>query len=905
MARGRKKAGPAAEVRIDQAFFNYLNSFYRANRASIRQHYKQLTRRFLDWNDAELRPDAFLRKPQFEALEMYVFLKEYTGNAPVFEIFDRWYHRGEGFGKRSDLGLTVDGDTQLTLLPVEDAFNEAAYQTLYARMKAYSLVDAQANRPKWPNPPPNYIFALTMGTGKTILMATCLLYEFLLSNKFPQDPRFAHNALVFAPDKTVLESLREIESFGHHKVLPPEYAKLIAPVLRFHVLADGDSSLQTMDGSKFNIVISNAQKIILKRQHRQRTPMELLMHSGPKTYKPSGNFARAAELDDEVENEEELTVNQRFQKLCRLGQLAIFIDEAHHAFGKNLAGDLGQDPKNETAFRRTVKALIDELEAKKTRVVGTFCYTGTPYAGGELFPDVVYAYGLKEAVDRGLLKKLHVTTFEKTEPDTTEFVDLVIDDFMEHFGRKRFEGMLPKLAIFASRLEEVANELRPAVEMALARHGVPASRIVVNVGDDKQTSTDDLREFNRLDRPESEKQFILLVGKGKEGWNCRSLFGVALYKKPKSKIFVLQATMRCLRQIDAPHQHTGHVYISEENREILDAELQQNFKLSLSEVSHSGSKKRTVEVRPLPPPRKIKFRRSSHRFKLERKEIVAGVEFAFGVGELAVAPLDEKYHILRKDQDDVRGTAGWYETETVEVIHRVQQVFSPFTLCAEIARYLHYSPIEVEAIMATTKEGLSATTEWVNRYNELLYDVVIPKLFGAIYTQTSEKLTEEIEVDLVKLPDGDRDHYSVSANPDMIVEPKTPGVGRDAAKSFHLSHYCFDSKPEYRFFFDLLKDGRVKELYFTGMLTHGQSDFFIDYIDPELHTVRSYYPDFLIRKADDSWLIVEVKGDDQIDDPVVDAKKRHATELADDSKMRYEIIKSSVVMAGGSTGVLA
>ncbi len=32
-------------------------------------------------------------------------------------------------------------------------------------------------------------------------------------------------------------------------------------------------------------------------------------------------------------------------------------------------------------------------------------------------------------------------------------------------------------------------------------------------------------EFNRLDTQESEKQFILLVNKGTEGWNCKSPAG--------------------------------------------------------------------------------------------------------------------------------------------------------------------------------------------------------------------------------------------------------------------------------------------------------------------------------------------------------------------------------------------
>ena len=34
---------------------------------------------------------------------------------------------------------------------------------------------------------------------------------------------------------------------------------------------------------------------------------------------------------------------------------------------------------------------------------------------------------------------------------------------------------------------------------------------------------------------------------------------------------------------------------------------------------------------------------------------------------------------------------------------------------------------------------------------------------------------------------------------------------------------------------------------FSGMLTHGQSDFFVNYIDPLSHTVRKYFPDFLVQ----------------------------------------------------------
>ena len=113
----------------------------------------------------------------------------------------------------------------------------------------------------------------------------------------------------------------------------------------------------------------------------------------------------------------------------------------------------------------------------------------------------------------------------------------------------------------------------------------------------------------------------------------------------------------------------------------------------------------------------------------------------------------------------------------------------------------------------------------------------------------------------------------------------------------HLDTYCFDSNPERTLFWDLLREQRVKKIYFTGMLTHGQSDFFIQYIDPDSRTVRSYYPDFVfVREETDGsekYVIVEVKGDHQIEDSVVQAKKDFAQQIAVASGMEYRIIKSS------------
>ena len=69
----------------DFAFYEQLWFFYESNRGKIRSRYNDLTKKFLAYNDRNENPDAFLRRPQFEALEMYVFIKEYYMREIRFE----------------------------------------------------------------------------------------------------------------------------------------------------------------------------------------------------------------------------------------------------------------------------------------------------------------------------------------------------------------------------------------------------------------------------------------------------------------------------------------------------------------------------------------------------------------------------------------------------------------------------------------------------------------------------------------------------------------------------------------------------------------------------------------------------------------------------------------------------
>ena len=845
------------------SFYSQLHFYYISNRGKIRRNYKDITRKFLDYNDKEKNPTAYLRKPQFEALEMYVFIKEFMNNAQVYQMFSDWSKKQDKFSDASYYSI-LDGHISLL------GFDETEKQTdaIFKQMKKVS------------ESYPNYIYALTMGLGKTVLMATCIFYEFLLANKYPKDTRFCHNALVFAPDKTVLQSLKEIVTLDKSLVVPEEYARVLDANIKIHFLDDAGTTLNTLDDSNFNIIISNTQKIIVKKKHKEDNAVD-------KLYKMSNLLADLYDEDD-LQNDNDLMFNQRFQKLCRLSQIGVYVDEAHHMFGKELEKSLRTNSA-QTSLRSTINLLAEDLSRKGTNVVGCYNYTGTPYVNNKILPEVVYAYGLKESIINGYLKEVDVQGYENVKNE--EFLRAIIKDFWNKYGNKTYEGLQPKLAIFASRVEEADSEVRPIVESILAELGIPLSKILVNVGDSSITSNNDIRDFHNLDvegTEGSKKQFIILVEKGREGWNCRSLFGVALYRSPKSKVFVLQATMRCLRKI-TDEQQTASVYLSKDNFDTLNDELNKNFNIEIKDLSNTSTNKKVpYKVRVLPPPRYITVKQIRHKYNLTEKGYTSPVDF--GLLEIDVdkykaviyekAGLAYNMSVKERDADDLRDTIR----------------YSIYSLSAEISRYLNISPILISRILREAKDGTDTILEYINKYNDILYDIVIPKIFKSLFEVTCERITEDKKLTLLKEPK-DAGYYEFKGLPELVATHQDDNLKALAHKSFHADTYCFDSKPELECFLQYITSSKVKEIYFTGMFTSNQGDLSIQYYDPESRRIRHYYPDFLALMEDGSYQLIEVKGDNKIDDIVVKAKAEAAKELAVESNMEYIMYAGSTLLS--------
>lgn len=847
----------------DFAFYEQLWFYYTTNRGKIRSRYNDLTKKFLAYNDKKESPEAFLRTPQFEALEMYVFIKEFMGNPQVHEMFDDWRKRQNKFSDRSY--YTVHKGGQGSMMDMGDEQNEI----IFKQMKKY--------REKYPN----YIYALTMGLGKTILMATCIFYEFLLAKKYPQDKRFCHNALVFAPDKTVLESLREIMTFDKTKVVPPEYAHVLDSNIKFHFLEESGITLHTIDDSDFNIIISNNQKIIVKKKRKADKPADVLFGSGSLL---ADVYSGDNEDDDDVWDDATLMDNQRFKKLCRLPQLGVYVDEAHHLFGANLEKELRSGSGNKTTLRNTINML-----AEATSIVACYNYTGTPYVNKQVLPEVVYAYGLNESIVNGFLKDADPIGFDNVKNE--EFINKVITMFWERYGGKTYEGLPPKLAIFAAGVAEATDVVRPMVEKVLSQLNIPLNTILVNTGDSTVTKDDDIHNFNNLDvigTEGSKKQFIILVEKGREGWNCRSLLGIALFRSPSSKIFVLQATMRCLRKL-TDEQLMASVFLSKENYDTLNDELKKNYDMEITELGKTSKKdKHTYQVRVLPPPRSIRMKKIWHEYSLRNRGYSKPIDFA-------INEIDEaKYESKMYEKGSIRLDMAAKETNIDEI--KNQMKYSEFSLVGEISRYMNIPCLLIARIIHESVGGAEEIVEAVNRHNEILDDLIIPKIFDTLYEVKSVQKSEDVDVVLLREPK-DAGYYEFSAADDLVITKNHNNfTSAEIAKSFHADTYCFDSKPERECFLQYVSSKKVKEVYFTGMFTSNQGDLSVAYYDPESQRVRRYYPDFLAKMEDGSYQLIEVKGDNMIDDSVVKAKAEAAEEMSIASGIRYKMYAGSMLM---------
>src|SRR3989344_1070688 len=736
---------------------------------------------------------GFLHKPQVEALETYIYFKEVVGNKSSLEVFKSF------FSSERDmlLGLGIPKDEAFDLLDDKEKIEELMADR-------FGVSDY-----------PNQVYALTMGAGKTILMAVMATYDFVLSFYHPDDRRFAKNALVFAPDTTIIESLKEIKTFDYTRVVPKEYQNILLNV-KYHYLESPETPLSPI--GNYNIIVSNSQKIILKTRRTENNGTKRLF----------GNW-------NELEKKE--IENRRLAALRGLSNLVIFVDEAHHSYGKTLEGTLKKT-------RQTINYLHGN-----TPLVGVANFTGTPYVSNKMIADVVYHFGLKQGIEKGILKQ--VRFFEYSQVKSNKFIKDVVDKFWGEYGEKRIDGRLPKIAFYSASIGDLQKELRPKLERVLAERGI-ASDKVLEYHTEAEESKEEILNCDTID---SKKQFILLVGKGTEGWNCRSLVACALYRKPKSAIFVLQSSTRCLRSI-GDNSTIGSIFLSEENYRILDKELKQNFDTNIEELSAQETKS------------------FEHTLKIEKKKKLKVAKLLTEILAIQNQDLDKiKIDVSQFKPEEYKslvGEGGIFLSEGQAGYHRAQATrelkengnLTFYEIVELINRYTHLPCLDIEEILK--KNGLSRK-ELIKKVNEsvALLPFVVGSILANAYQYEEKTETVEEEIELAKMYPF---KISVEQGRNILVvsrEQMEEAHGKSRI-GFHINPYNFDSTDEkdlFKYLRDVLdEDEVIVDVYFTGGATDPtHNDFYFEYYSPDNKRVARYFPDFLVETTKGRFLVVEVK----------------------------------------------
>jgi len=779
----------------------------------------------------------FLRPPQLRALEVYWYLRLVEKTSHILNLYKSCY------SKKADLIKALG-------MP-QKAFEEADYD-LEALLMRISTEDQfvkdfklESLRETLTLDYSSYILALAMGAGKTILIGAIIATEFAMALEYPASNGdlkdvFVENALVFAPGKTIIESLRELAEVPFDKILPARFYKAFAATVKLTFTPDGAKDIPVIRNSSFNVIVTNTEKIRIQR---------------PVVRANAGWNQLQLEEKEKQLNEE---ANLRLQTIASLPHLAVFSDEAHHTYGQAMGKEL-----------KKVRQTVDYLHHNSPNLICVINTTGTPYYEKQPLKDVVTWYGLSEGIKDRILKDVsgNINAYSFDSGNADKFVAEVVKDFFAEYANVTLPNGAPaKLAIYFPQTDDL-EELRPSIESALTLAGHSPAMVLRNTS---ESSKQEIEAFNRLNDPHSPHRIILLVNKGTEGWNCPSLFGCALARKLKnSNNFVLQAATRCLREVMG-NNIKARIYLSMDNRDVLDKQLRETYGETLEDLNHAGGETITIKLRMRkidPPPLIIQqILRTVTRIDEQKPPSLAltkpsAVGDTMTLQRFAITKQQATASILQQlgsdfviktemDNEDIYSASvklsEWYRLDLWAVYTELKRLYDesgevPLAHFAELSRQIEQQICKYKIKETRVDKALALVKpEGFTREEDENGDVVY---------------TAEIRIQ--------KDQNN------LVAYLKDAPV-KDSPFGYHYDPYNFDSNAEKSFYIDHLlphidlHPDAVEDIYFTGGITDSaKTDFFVEYRDDKGHW-RNYFPDFIIRlkgkgKKPGKCLIVEIK----------------------------------------------
>jgi type III restriction enzyme len=706
---------------------------------------------------------------------------------------------------------------------------------------------------------------MATGSGKTMAMSLCIVWSYFHKLREAGSP-LTTSFLVIAPNLIVFERLRsdfgDAATFRRDPLVPPEWE----PDFDLTVLLQDDPAPVTGSGVLY---LTNVQRLYEASASKTKaSPNPVAAMVGP-SVNPAAATAGAEPL---------------LERIAQRERVMVLNDEAHHVHDEKLSWN--------QSIERLNLALRTAAADPGAGVISQLDFSATPkYEKGGLFRHTVVDYPLAQAVADGIVKTpvIGEVTNAKVQLDQStvlrnkQWLDVAVGRWRMFHEKLSPAGKRPVLFVMCENTQEAdiaGDYLRQLPDFASDR------LLVIHTNRSGEITKDDLdvarKAARDVDGPDSPIRCIVSVLMLREGWDVRNVCVIVALRplSAKNKILPEQALGRGLRRMTPPgsgfdervvvieHQAFHNLWNAELDGGLV-VEKEDADKIELGAVTiFADEAKRQFDI-VIPQLTRALSHASNPLAELKADDIpapkttltvpnVAPDEYVQYRGlHLIDQGVIESYEFHVPYAEDPSGVITYY-TNRVAGEAGIAKLAGTFATLAPMVRdYLRDRLFETPVELAD-KTILKRLAE--NDAQALVVNAFLKAIRELSITEREPTIEESA--------------LRVSQTPAFPWSKKTVEGKRTVFNKTPV-----DSSLEARFaeFLDTALD--VSAWAKLTMNTR----FALEYIGKS-GALRYYYPDFVMRLTDDSCLVIETKGQEDLDVALKDLRARRwcvdATRLA-------------------------
>ncbi len=711
-----------------------------------------------------------------------------------------------------------------------------------------------------PGEPKRQRLAIKMatGSGKTMAMSLCVVWSYFHA-LYEDDSPMATSFLVIAPNLIVFERLKsdfgDAATFRRDPLVPPEWTH----DFELAVLLQDDPAPVTARGVLYLTNIHQIDKSALTRGKKAAAPNPVEAMLGPRVKR---------ELDTSP-------ADALFQRIADRRRVMVLNDEAHHVHDEKLQ------------WNKTIERIHDELRARapddpEAGVVSQLDYSATPkYEKGGVFRHVVVDYPLAQAVADGIVKtpvigevsgakvELGATSFQRNRP----WLDVAVGRWRKFQEKLSPSGKRPVLFVMCENTlaaDEAGDYLRQLPDFA------GEQLLVIHTNRSGEITKDDLdlarRAARDVDAPDSRIRCIVSVLMLREGWDVRNVCVIVTLRplSAANKILPEQALGRGLRRMTPPGSGFDERVVVIEHeafRNLWNTELDGGLVVEREDVDKIEPGAVTI----FPDEAKLKY-----------DIVIPQLTRALARSD---SPLNKLHPADVPDPKHQLAVPDVQPDEYVKYrgVHLIDK-----GVIEEYEFHVPYAEDPSGAITYYTRSVAKASG--IDRLSGA-FATLAPMVRNYLESRVFERPVElDDKVILRRLAENDAQALVVGAFRDAIralsITEREPTIEESALRVSETAPFPWsrETVAGERTVFNLTPVDSSLEARFARFLDRAEdvtawakltmnTRFALEYISAA-GALRYYYPDFVMRLSDDSCLVVETKGQEDLDVALKDRRAR-------------------------------